>query len=330
MELKDTFGRRIDYIRLSVTDRCNLRCIYCVPAGFSSRPRCLGPSGYLSPEKLFLFLKAARRYGIKKVRLTGGEPLLRPDITGLVRTIKDTGVEDLSLTTNGQLLSLYATRLKEAGLDRVNISLDSLRPGRYRRITGGCLSPVLHAIEEAGRAGLSPVKINMVPIKGINDDEIAEFAAIAREKGKDVHVRFIELMPVRNFNFNAAASPDGPRVTAEEAKRAVSRMGRLIPLGRSGSSDNYRLFFPRGGAESGIIGFISPISNHFCDSCNRLRMTASGRIRPCLFSDYEVDINGASTEGEMERLLLFSVHGKKKGSLLQRAVPGEAMSLIGG
>ena len=319
MELKDTFDRRIDYIRLSVTDKCNLRCIYCVPAG--ARPRCLKPAGYLPAEKLFLFLKAAKRYGLKKVRLTGGEPLLRKDITGLVRAIRDIGVEDLSLTTNGQLLPFYARGLKEAGLDRVNISLDSLRSGRYRRITGGgSLQPVLRAIEGAVRAGLSPVKINMVPVRGINDDEIAEFAAMAARK--DVHVRFIELMPVGDAA--KTRDPGGLRVTAEEAKRAVSRLGRLIPLGRSGSSDNYT--FPGGG----IIGFISPISDHFCDSCNRLRMTAAGRIRPCLFSDYEVDISGASNEGEMERLLLSSVHGKKKGSLLPGAVPGEAMSLIGG
>lgn len=321
MQLRDTFGRSIDYIRVSVTDRCNLRCIYCVPSG--AHPSCLEAHGPMAAEKLLWFLKAAKKYGLRKVRLTGGEPLLRPDIAGLIRAIRDIGVEDLSLTTNGQLLTHSAVGLKDSGLDRVNISLDSLRPERYRRITGGgSLLPVLRAIGKARRCGLSPVKINMVPVKGINDDEIAGFAKLAADR--DVHVRFIELMPVGRRGA-AMKNFDRLRVTAEEAKKAASGAGRLIPLGRSGSSDNYRLSGGRG-----TIGFISPISDHFCDSCNRLRLTAAGRIRPCLFSDYEVDISGASNEDEMERLLLLSVHRKAKGSLLEGAVPGEAMSLIGG
>ncbi|MDA8387315.1 MAG: GTP 3',8-cyclase MoaA [Nitrospiraceae bacterium] len=327
MELRDTFDRRIDYIRVSVTDRCNLRCVYCVPDG--APPRCLKPSPPLAAEKLIAFLKVAKRYGLRKVRLTGGEPLLRKDITRIVRAIKDIGVEDLGLTTNGQLLPLFARRLKRAGLDRVNISLDSLRPERYRRITGGgCLRNVYRAIESACGAGLAPVKVNVVLIRGINDDEIGEFAAIALER--DWHIRFIELMPVRGKPMPAGrgfSSLDGMRVTADEAKKSIcDAVGRLVPIGRSGSSDNYR--FWAGGA--GVIGFISPMSHHFCDSCNRLRITAAGKIRPCLFSDCELDLNAVSNENEMERLLLASVRGKAKGSLLKKAVPCEAMSLIGG
>ncbi len=319
MELRDTFNRKIDYIRVSVTDRCNLRCMYCVPA---SPPPCLKPSRILKTEKLLQFLRIARGHGLKKVRLTGGEPLLRKDITGLVRAIREIGVEDLSLTTNGQLLPLFAKRLKEAGLDRINISLDSMRPERYRQITGGGnLQNVYRAIEQAEGAGLTPVKINMIPIRGVNDDEVAEFAALSLKRRW--HIRFIELMPVgREFDSSLF---DGRRVTADEARAAIRTTGELIPIGRSGSSANYRL---AGGA--GTIGFISPMSYHFCDSCNRLRITAAGRIRPCLFSDYEADISAASGEGDMERLLLTSVLSKAKGSLLQKSIPCDAMSQVGG
>ncbi len=323
MELRDTFNRKIDYIRVSVTDRCNLRCMYCMPP--SGPPRCLKPSRILKTEKLLQFLEVARKYGLKKVRITGGEPLLRKDITEIVRAIRDIGVEDLSLTTNGQLLPLFAGRLRAAGLDRVNVSMDSLRPERYREITGGGdLQNVLRAIELAEAAGLAPVKINMIPIRGVNDDEVLEFAALTLKK--DWHVRFIELMPVgKKPAARGASSLDGRRVTADELKAAIRAAGELFPMGRSGSSANFRLAGGRG-----VIGFISPMSDHFCDSCNRLRITAAGRIRPCLFSGCEVDIGAASSEKEMEQLLLYSVRSKEKGSLLQKGVPCGAMSQVGG
>ena len=317
MKLKDTFGRTIDYIRLSVTDKCNLRCIYCVPGGVS---RCsLRERGGLEFEKIISFLRVARKYGLKKVRITGGEPLLRKDIVRLVREIKRTGVEDLSLTTNGQLLSGMAMELKKAGLDRVNISLDSLRSGRYREITGGgSLASALQAITEAERVFWpAPVKINMVSIKGVNGDEIPDFARMTLERS--FHVRFIELMPVGGCNF------DSLRIISGEAKKAVSSVGRLLPLGRTGSSDNYRLSDAKG-----VIGFISPMSEHFCDSCNRLRITSAGKIRPCLFSDHEEDLAPASTETEMEQLLLNSVLSKAKGSLLKKAIQSVTMQQIGG
>ena len=320
MELRDTFDRKIDYIRVSVTDRCNLRCIYCMPAG--SPPRCVKPSRVLKTEKLLAFLKIAKKYGLRKIRLTGGEPLLRKDIVRLVRSIKEIGVEDVSLTSNGQLLPFFITDLKEAGLDRVNISMDSLRPERYKSITGGGrLREVWRAISLADKAGLAPVKINMVPIRGVNDDEIVEFARLTLER--DWHVRFIELMPVGCEKF------DGRRVTAERARASILnsnfKTGGLVFLGRNGSSANYKL---AGG--KGVLGFISPMSEHFCDSCNRLRITAAGKIKPCLFSDYEADINAAADESELERLLLLSVSSKAKGSLLKKVVPCEAMSQVGG
>ncbi len=319
MELKDSFGRKIDYIRLSVTDRCNLRCIYCAPGGAS---RCLStskPGNSISLEKVTRFLRVAKKYGLKKVRITGGEPLLRKDIVRLVREIKAIGIEDLGLTTNGHLLPFFAEELKEAGLDRVNISLDSLRPEVYRELTGGgSLSAALRAVSVAeGVFGPAPVKINMVPIKGINGDEIPDFARMTLEK--PFHVRFIELMPVGMATF------EGLRITATEAKQAISRHFELTSIGRTGSADNYRL----SGAK-GVAGFISPISGHFCDSCNRLRITAAGKIRSCLFSSCEEDLNTASTEKELEQLLLLSVSRKEKGSLLNKAVQFETMQQVGG
>ena len=319
MELRDSFGRKIDYIRLSVTDRCNLRCIYCSPGGAA---RCSARAGRM-PEsgKVLSFLRVARKYGLKKVRITGGEPLLRKDIVSLVREIKAVGIEDLSLTTNGQLLPFFAGELKRAGLDRVNISLDSLRRDHYKQITGGGrLSGVLRAIRKAEKVFWpAPVKINMVPVRGINGGEIADFARLTLDN--PFHVRFIELMPVGEATFN------GMRITSGEARAVIrnSLGGKLLPLGRCGSSENYMLQ----GAK-GVIGFISPISGHFCDSCNRLRITSEGRIRPCLFSAHELDLSAAGTETELEQLLLLSVSSKQKGSLLNKAVQFKTMQQVGG
>ncbi len=322
MELRDSFGRKVDYIRLSVTDRCNLRCIYCVPGG--REKRCCRPMDKM-PEfgKIISFLRVARKYGLKKVRLTGGEPLLRKDIVRLVGWIKAIGIEDLCLTTNGQLLPFFASELKKAGLDRVNISLDSLDAERYREITGGgSLSRALRAVRVAGEVFWpAPVKVNMVPIKGVNGNEIPRFARLTLDN--PIHVRFIELMPVGDSSF------EGLRLTAPEAKEAIKAcLGdgqKLLPLGRSGSSDNYML----PGAK-GVIGFISPISGHFCDSCNRLRITSAGKVRPCLFSSREEDLNTASTEDELERLLRSCVLSKEKGSLLKKKVQFDSMQRVGG
>ena len=320
MELRDTFGRKIDYIRLSVTDRCNLRCIYCAPGGANWCS--VNPRKLIGFEKMLSFLGVARKYGLKKVRITGGEPLLRKDIVRIVSSIKELGIEDLGLTTNGQLLPIFAQKLKRAGLDRVNISLDSLSPERYWEITGGgSLSRALLAVSVAERVFWpAPVKINMVPIRGINEDEIADFAAMTLEN--PFHVRFIELMPVGGGKKTKTF--EGLRITAGEAKKTIS--SQLLPLGRTGSSDNYKV----APDAKGVIGFISPMSGHFCDSCNRLRITADGKIRPCLFSDYEEDLNTATSDAGMERLLLASVLGKAKGSLLEKGVKFEAMQQIGG
>lgn len=323
-QLRDTFKRRIDYLRISVTDRCNLRCLYCMPhRGIDYfRQREIMTSGEITR-----FVSIALRHGLRKVRITGGEPLLRGDIVSLVSEVKALGVRDLSMTTNGVLLGGLAAELKNAGLDRVNISLDTLEPGRFRSITrGGEIASVWESIEEARRAGLRPVKLNVVPIRGINDDEVTAFASLTLER--DYHIRFIELMPVlphrklRSYSY----------LTKEELMKKIAPLGRLnrLPFRGGGPSRNYRLEGARG-----IIGFISPMSNHFCNYCNRLRLTASGNIRPCLFSDREFDIKtpmreGASDEA-LEALFLGAVDAKPAGhSLLTQTPTLSSMSKIGG
>ncbi len=327
MMMKDSFNRRIDYLRVSITDRCNLKCVYCMPSGGL---RHLKENEVLTDAEIVRIVRIACGQGLRKVRITGGEPLMRKNITGLVSSIKETGVHDLALTTNGIMLSGLAGELKKAGLDRVNISLDTMDPARYRAITnGGSLDRVWKAVEDAGRAGLSPVKINVVPVRGLNDDEIPAFASLTFEN--DYHIRFIEFMP---------AARDGTWrrdrcVSSAEVMERISALGALQRLefrGR-GPSRNFRIKGARG-----VIGIISPLSDHFCAFCNRLRLTADGKIRPCLFSGIKVDMrtpmrNGAS-DREMEKLFCKAVKLKPQKHLLNENTisPGRlrAMSEIGG
>ena len=325
--LMDSFNRRIDYLRISITDKCNLKCIYCMPEkGLKHFDR----SEILTSDEIIRIVSIACKFGVRKVRLTGGEPLLRDDIVQLISGIKDAGIKDLSITTNGQRLASMARPLKKAGLDRVNISLDTLIAERYRDMTrGGDIHRVWEAVLEAERAGLSPVKINMVPVRGVNDDEVARFAALTLYK--DVHIRFIEFMPIGN---NGAWKPDA-YLSKDEIMERVAAAGKLVrlPFKGGGPSRNYRIE----GAQ-GMIGFISPISDCFCGSCNRLRLTAIGKLRPCLFSEITVDIktpmrNGASDD-ELETLYRSAVlskparHALHEGALLRPAM--SPMSQIGG
>jgi cyclic pyranopterin phosphate synthase len=307
--LSDSFKRKIDYLRISVTDRCNLKCIYCRP---DNDLRYFRESEILKAAEITRFVKVAHKHGLMKVRLTGGEPLMRKDIINLVSSIKDIGIRDLSITTNGIMLADMAEPLKEAGVDRVNISLDTLNAGKFKDITrGGDIHRIWEAIERAESIGLSPIKINVVPIRGINDGEILEFASLTFEK--DYHIRFIEFMPIGHGRI----CKEGASVKNEELKEKISSLGELNCLefkGR-GPSRNYRI---RGA--KGIIGFISPMSDCFCDFCNRLRLTAHGKIRPCLASDVEVDIktpmrDGISDEG-LEGLLFEAVAVKPAGRYL--------------
>jgi cyclic pyranopterin phosphate synthase len=325
--LRDAFNRQIDYLRISITDRCNLKCVYCMPEKGLKR---FDQADILTSDEIIRIVRIACKYGVRKVRLTGGEPLLRNDIVQLISGIKDAGIKDLSITTNGQRLAGMARPLKKAGLDRVNISLDTLIAERYRNITrGGEIDCVWKAVSEAEQTSLSPVKINMVPVRGVNDDEVARFAALTLYK--DVHVRFIEFMPVGN---HGTWSPDA-YLSKDEIMERVTAAGKLVrlPFKGGGPSRNYRIE-----GAPGMIGFISAISDCFCSSCNRLRLTAIGRLRPCLFSEITVDIktplrNGASDE-ELEALYRSAVlskpasHTLRDGSMDHSSL--SPMSQIGG
>ncbi|QWR76996.1 GTP 3',8-cyclase MoaA [Candidatus Magnetomonas plexicatena] len=302
--LRDTFGRVIDYIRISITDRCNLRCIYCMPDGraLASLP------DILSFEEILKFIEAASEVGIKKIRITGGEPLLRRGLPDFIKSIKAIGtINDISLTTNGQLLGKYAQSLAESGLNRVNVSLDTLNAQRYSDITrGGSLESVLNGIKKAEEFGLLPIKLNMVPLRGVNDDEIEDFARVAMTT--DYQVRFIELMPV----CITGESDDGGRlVSMETIMYRLNAMGTLVPLKlRKHGPARYYTFEN----SSGVIGIISGVTCQFCSDCNRLRFTSDGKLRPCLFSDIEVDFktlirNGASKE-TLKLLILNAAHLK--------------------
>ena len=328
MPYLDNFNRPISYLRVSVTDRCNLRCVYCMP-----------PEGvyWRSHEKILRYeeiervVRAAASLGISKVRLTGGEPLVRLGIVDLVRLLaRIPGLDDLAMTTNGTLLARHAEELKAAGLKRVNVSLDTLRPKRFRTITRlGELSDTLEGIAAAKEAGLVPVKTNTVVIRGLNDDEVVDFARLTCSS--DWHVRFIEVMPVGD---NSDWAGNGYVPMGEARERIERELGELRPAklaAGSGPARYYRL----SGAQ-GTIGFITPISEHFCYQCNRLRLTADGKLRPCLLSDYEIDLRtplrqGATIE-QIKCLIVEAVRAKpERHHLSEQVIPqGRAMSEIGG
>ncbi len=275
----DGFQRGISYLRISVTDRCNLRCIYCMP---EEGVPLVHHSEILSYEEIAQVVRAAVQLGIDKIRITGGEPLVRADIVELVGMIAGIeGIRDISMTTNGILLEKYAAELVDAGLHRINISLDTLKTGRFKQITRtGELSDVLKGIRAAAAAGLTPVKINMVPMVGINDDEIVDFARMTVDAGW--HVRFIELMPLnRSAEF----------VPTHKLLQSIEALGRLTPY--SGVRGNGAARYYTLPGAHGTIGFISPVSEPFCKQCNRLRLSATGTLYPCLFSKYGVALKDA-------------------------------------
>lgn len=297
----DSFGRGITYLRISVTDRCNLRCIYCMPP--EGVPQ-MSHSEILSYEEIGTIVQAAAQLGVNKVRLTGGEPLVRaelPKLVGMLSQIEE--IKDLSLTTNGTILKKYALELKQAGLSRVNISLDTLKADKFRHITHfGELKDVLEGIDAAKEAGFHPVKINTVVVRGVNDDEILDFARMTCQEGW--HVRFIELMP---FKGVAAFVP------STELRQHINLLGKLessMPLTGNGPATYYRL----AGAK-GTIGFISPLTEtFFCSQCNRMRLTPDGRLRPCLLGENEIDLktplrNDAPMD-KLKRLILKAVASK--------------------
>jgi cyclic pyranopterin phosphate synthase len=327
----DAYDRPISYLRVSVTDRCNLRCIYCMPSeGVPWRSH----EETLRYEEIETVVRAAAELGIHKIRLTGGEPLVRRGIVDLTRMLAAIPqIDDLAMTTNGILLARYAQPLAEAGLDRVNVSLDTLRPERFREITcRGELADVMAGIEAARQAGLTPIKFNTVVIRGMNDDEIVDLARKTQEE--DWNLRFIELMPVGNGGL-VNADWESRVVTADEIKKRVeAALGPLEParLDRGGGPARY---YRLPGAE-GTLGFITPVSEHFCTHCNRLRLTADGQLRPCLLSDQEIDLRTPLRRGagpdEIKALLLEGIACKPEHHqlALDEHPHNRAMSQIGG
>ena len=310
----DSFHRKIDYLRVSITDRCNLRCSYCMPAGGVAK---LDHVEILRYEEIVRLVRIAVSMGISKVRITGGEPLVRKDVLSLCGSISRVpGLRSLSLTTNGVLLSDFAVGLLDAGIGRINVSLDTLKPERFAKITGKDLfSRVWAGILAAEKAGISPVKLNAVIMCGVNDDEIEDLARLTFRF--PFHVRFIEFMPFRfEVDYESVFIP---------ASEIMERLRRIAPLEAliAGQSDGPALHYRFQGAP-GQIGIISPVSDHFCPSCNRLRLTSDGKLRTCLFSSDEIDLRGPLRQGasneEIAAAMLAAINKKPEKHQLSSPV----------
>ena len=325
----DSFGRNVNYLRISVTDRCNLRCVYCMP---DEGVPWLKRSELLTYEEICRIVRVMADLGLRKVRFTGGEPLVRSDLSELVKKISVIeGIDDISLSTNAVLLDKYAVKLKKAGIQRVNISLDTLDAEKFLKISlRHTLEDVLNGIKAAEDVGMKPIKINMVVMKGVNDDELAEFALLTLTK--DYTVRFIEMMPLKENLDRQEIS----YLSTEKIMKAISGVGELIPLERDisgGPARNYKIK----GAK-GKLGFISPLSHTFCADCNRMRLTATGGLKLCLFNEPELNFrdpmrNGA-TDDDLKRLIRDALIIKPLEHNLQVGKAGfesyTAMSQIGG
>jgi len=284
--MRDHYDRDINYLRVSITDRCNLRCTYCRPKeGISLK----GHADILRYEEILRVVSQTVKMGLIKVRLTGGEPLVRRGFVEFARDLKKIkGLQDISLTTNGILLAQYAEDIFRAGITRINISLDSLDKEKYFQITrGGNLDDVFNGIAAAEKAGFAPIKINTVLMKGFNDNEALDFARLAFSK--PFQVRFIEIMPVSEVSAGRSAD----FLPTRQLLETINRHFRLEPLaGKKNKSDGpARLYKMKDGL--GEIGFINPVSDHFCSTCNRLRLTADGKLRACLLNDVEIDLREA-------------------------------------
>ena len=280
--MKDGLGRSINYLRISVIDKCNLRCTYCMPVeGLEWIPK----SEILRYEEIQAIVREMAGMGLRRVRITGGEPLVRQDLPELVRQLKTIPeIEDISLSTNAILLPRFANELRLAGVDRVNISLDTLRRDRFEEIARRpvrLFDETMHGIEAAERAGFAPIKINTVLLRGLNDDEVVDFALATRNR--PWHVRFIELMPVGE-NLHLADRFIG----TDEVLDRLLEIDELLP--DEGPRGNGPARYYRFAGAPGSVGVTTPLSHNYCDSCNRLRLTADGRLRTCLFGDHEVDL----------------------------------------
>ncbi|MBM4326187.1 MAG: GTP 3',8-cyclase MoaA [Deltaproteobacteria bacterium] len=322
----DTHGRTIDYLRVSITDLCNFRCVYCRPP---EGVQLVTHKEILRYEEILAVVEVALEIGIRKVRITGGEPLVRRGVVDFIaRLTRLPGLDDVALTTNGVLLTEMAHDLKVAGLKRINISLDSARRDVFTRITGqDKLDRVLAGIDAALTEGFDPVKINVVLLQGINEEDVPDFARMTLEKPLDV--RFIERMP-----FGEAAPADTPLpFSAHKVFSLIGReVGKLIPVD-SGPLDGPASLFQLRGAR-GRIGIVDPVTGHFCGACNRLRLTARGTLRPCLLAPGEIDIkaalrNGATRE-ELSSIIHSAVRAKPDHGAKGAGLAREPMSRIGG
>ncbi len=303
--LVDGYGRRLTYLRISVTDRCNLRCVYCMP---ESGVSLINHEDIISYENILKLARILSRHGVNKVRITGGEPLARKGLTGFVQKLSEIkDISDISMTTNGILFDKYAQSLFDAGLKRINISLDSLNEEKFKRITRtGSLGNVLKNIELAKKIGYNPVKINTVLIRGINDDEIIDFVNFARKF--ELNLRFIEYMPIGGNITDAVSSQEiEEKIKLEfddfKPKKLKIKYNNVsdenVYDNKLSVYDGVSRLFGFDGNDA-VIGFISPISEHFCGSCNRLRLTASGNLRLCLFYDDEYNIKDILKESDDE------------------------------
>jgi len=308
--VKDQFGRRIDYLRISVTDKCNLRCTYCMPVeGLEWVPR----DELLTYEEITEIVRQMADMGLERIRLTGGEPLVRTDLPDLARMLASVpGIEDLALSTNAVLLPRFADELRAAGVSRVNISLDTLRRDRFETIArrpARFFDATLEGIRAAEEAGFDPIKINTVMMRGLNDDEFGAFADVTRER--PWHVRFIELMPVgRNLHLTERFLP------AAEMLERVASLGELEPA--EGPPGNGPARYFRYPGAPGTVGVITPLSHNYCDRCNRMRLTAEGGLRTCLFGEHEVDLKTPLREtGRIEEAVRRALAGKPERHYLQ-------------
>lgn len=322
---KDQFGRVIEYLRISVTDKCNFRCVYCMPLeGLKWLPK----AEILTYEEIAEVVGQLVPEGISRLRITGGEPTIRPDLHRLIRMLRDIdGIEDIALSTNGVRMGEFAGKYRDAGLDRINMSVDSLRPDRIASIARRDLGfDPLVAAHAAEIAGLSPIKINMVVMRGINDDEIEDFARLTLER--PWHVRFIELMPVGSMS---ALTWEHVVPTSEVLERAAA-IAPLSPDDGPSSGNGPAAYYRFAGA-AGSIGVITPMTHTYCGNCNRVRLTADGRLRTCLFGDHEVDFRTPLRAGEPVAPLFHEALASKPlaHELLQMRTGGlRALSQVGG
>jgi len=326
--LTDRYNRHLNYLRISVTDRCNLRCVYCLPRNFVSK---LPHQDILTYEEILRIVRVAVPLGISKIRITGGEPLVRKGICDFLYHLSEIkGLSDISITTNGVFLKENIKSIRSAGVKRINISLDTLNRKKFEEITGqDCFDKVWESILLAEEAGFDPVKINVVALRGINDDELADIAALSFSH--PFHIRFIEYMPIGK----SAYQHSGTGMLAPEIIDRLSRLGKLLPVANGvndGPAERYRFE----GAK-GEIGLIRPLSHHFCYKCNRLRLTASGQLRTCLLSDRQEDIKTPLRKGcsdsELADIFIKAVHLKPFEHKLTVSHSDEVsaqMSAIGG